>query len=255
MVVEPSSSRCASSTHLDNFTTTKKPREKTGSWSWTCQAPAFCVVRCRCCNHTWERQVECGDRSCPGCRHHRALAFGIRWEKALETWDGGVFGSLTWPNQMSMPTKKDIDECRGKWAKFWRSKTVRKWLLGGWYAIECTKTENGYNLHIHFMMRTHYRVNEQMKRQIRWEWQVVEPRSKWIHLSNIRNKRHARNYLVAEIGKGSDVVLPKGCRLVQRVGDVGGKPAPPLGRCPECESEDLEVMIEAWEYARMGEFG
>lgn len=211
------------------------------SLEWNCPQPEFVPLLCNCCFKMRVKQVECKSRGCGPCGIHRKVRFSNRWKTAMGNFDrGGVFLTLTIPNIYGA-IRKNVTRLRNMWKKLWRGSVLRG-IRGGWYAIEITRGLSlGWNLHIHILG---WGIQGVPLQDLRDEWKRIAGGT-WVHVSSVRNAKHAKKYLAKEISKGlrpddseaaeEEGVLAalRGLRLLQSFGDLPDADRPDDRPC-EC---------------------
>jgi len=218
---------------------------------WSCANPEFLRRLCVRCRVEHPAQVECGDRSCPGCNRQRQKKFVARWAPAWATWKRGVFLTLTIPNVFG-GMKNEVRKLRDKWRKLRRTKHLAG-LTGGWYTVEVTRGKSlGWNLHLHVLAKSTRAIDY---RGLRRAWRAVGGGT-WIHVSSVRDVRQARYYVSKEISKGSraDAVRElSGVRLIQKFGTLESPSDNDAAVCPTCEAKlvvprmaDLQFWYDIW---------
>jgi len=106
-----------------------------------------CIICCHCGLKRFFVK-NCGSRLCPYCR--KKVVFKTLSRKGLL--DGRIRGlrfmTLTIKSVPEL-NHQVVDMIRGYWRRLIRRKLFKKYVQGGMYVIEVTKTSKGYHIHIH----------------------------------------------------------------------------------------------------------
>lgn len=179
------------------------------------------VIFCKCCDKPKLIIPNCGNRLCPYCRNKVVNRTLNRRDLYKNPPSGLRFMTLT---IKSVPTldRKSIDTIRGYFRKLIRRKVWKRYVKGGLYVIECTKTNAGYHLHLHILYQGEYFPYRALCNQ----WKEVSEGSYICWISKVKDSEYALGYVLKYVSKVEKSNIPaeeylkafKGIKLVQMFG-------------------------------------
>lgn len=200
-----------------------------------------CMLFCLDCGHKWRAYGNCGDRTCPECRYKAFWRLYKGYKYIVKLKNPNTLLTLTIKNQPFLE-RCWVQSIRSNFSKLLRRVYYKSRISGGMYCIECINQGNGWNLHLHAIIK-----NERIDaHKLSSDWHSTTCDSWKIDLTKIEHPVFAFMYILKDFlktppisGKWEEYNSAfRKFRFLSKFGDWYKLPAedlPPV--CPGCHQE------------------
>jgi len=208
----------------------------------------FWIV-CGKCGEPKKIIPNCGSRTCIYCRDKTITKTLARKNMQKRKAENVRFMTLTLKSLPNLD-RRTTDIVRGYFRKLIRRKGWKKYVTGGLYVIEVTRTNQGYHYHFHVLYQGKYFPYPELQ----YLWKKITGESYIVWLSSISDASGAFNYLLDYVGKVEKGNIKredydrafKGIKLVQFFGTWTKIKGIKLScKCKKCKESD---WLMPWEY-------
>ena len=156
-------------------------------------------IYCTSCGHWRSAYANCGNRCCDYDRM-KSINKTLRKKGLLNAGYKDIrFITLTLKPIQELSVEK-MNEVRDYFRKLIRRKNWKKYVTGGLYVIEVTKSAAGYHYHFHILYRGSYYPYQ----ELRSTWNDVTKGSYIVWVTRCKDLKHSFDYLlyyVSKVGK------------------------------------------------------